>query len=103
MTKLSAEELRNKWSLLPPELQQQVLDFVEFLLEKHQLFRRSPSGHSSGHSDYDDNESLEGSNEGSVAVARVRKSRVLGLSRGDVWMSDDFNEPLPDDFWLGKL
>lgn len=25
----------------------------------------------------------------------------LGLFRDQVWMSDDFDAPLPDDFWLG--
>ena len=25
----------------------------------------------------------------------------LGLFRDAVWMSDDFDDPLPDDFWLG--
>ena len=28
--------------------------------------------------------------------------RVLGLQEGEVWMSDDFNAPLPDSFWPGK-
>ncbi len=27
--------------------------------------------------------------------------RVLGLDIGSVWMSDDFDDPLPDEFWLG--
>jgi antitoxin (DNA-binding transcriptional repressor) of toxin-antitoxin stability system len=27
--------------------------------------------------------------------------RVLGLHPG-IWMSDDFDEPLPDEFWLGE-
>lgn len=27
------------------------------------------------------------------------KKRVFGLHQGKIWMSDDFNEPLPDDFW----
>lgn len=27
--------------------------------------------------------------------------RVLGLHAGEVWMSDDFDAPLPDSFWLG--
>jgi antitoxin (DNA-binding transcriptional repressor) of toxin-antitoxin stability system len=26
--------------------------------------------------------------------------RNLELFPGGVWMSDDFNDPLPDDFWL---
>jgi len=28
--------------------------------------------------------------------------RVAGLNRGEYWMSDDFNAPLPDAFWLGE-
>jgi hypothetical protein len=30
------------------------------------------------------------------------KRRLAGLYEGSVWMSDDFDEPLPDEFWLGK-
>jgi hypothetical protein len=26
--------------------------------------------------------------------------RVLGLHEGRIWMSDDFDDPLPDAFWL---
>ena len=29
-------------------------------------------------------------------------SRIPGLSRGKIWMSEDFNEPLPEDFWTGQ-
>jgi hypothetical protein len=28
--------------------------------------------------------------------------RILGLNRGAMKMSDDFDKPLPDEFWLGK-
>lgn len=28
--------------------------------------------------------------------------RVLGLHKGQGWISEDFNEPLPDAFWLGE-
>ena len=27
--------------------------------------------------------------------------RVAGLHEGQIWISDDFNESLPDEFWLG--
>lgn len=43
-----------------------------------------------------------------VAVARLSpvkaapKPRVPGLNRGQIWMSDDFDDPLPDSFWLGE-
>ncbi|HCN76378.1 MAG TPA: hypothetical protein DIT13_04180 [Verrucomicrobiales bacterium] len=32
----------------------------------------------------------------------ANQPRIPGLHRGLVWMSDDFNDPLPDEFWLGK-
>jgi len=28
--------------------------------------------------------------------------RVAGLNRGEIEMSDDFDEPLPESFWLGE-
>ncbi|CCH91153.1 Similar to tr/Q8Z0E9/Q8Z0E9 [Microcystis aeruginosa PCC 9432] len=27
------------------------------------------------------------------------KKRVFGLHQGKIWMSDNFNQPLPDNFW----
>ena len=38
-----------------------------------------------------------------VQLAPIRKRpqrRVAGLHRGAMRMRDDFNEPLPDSFWL---
>ncbi len=29
-----------------------------------------------------------------------RCQRVAGLHEWQIWMSDDFNEPLPDEFWI---
>ena len=29
-------------------------------------------------------------------------SRVAGLHQSAIQMSDDFDDPLPDEFWLGK-
>ena len=38
-----------------------------------------------------------------VAIEKnERKERVLGLREGQVWTSDDFDEELPDSFWLGE-
>lgn len=34
--------------------------------------------------------------------SNVSTQRVPDLHRGQVWMSDDFDEPLPDEFWLGE-
>jgi prevent-host-death family protein len=45
--------------------------------------------------------------EGGQAVARLvsigkRKRRIAGLQRGKIWTSDDFDAPLPDEFWTGE-
>ena len=47
--------------------------------------------------------------QGNTPIARLvpiaaspTTSRVAGLHPGAIWMSDDFDEPLPDEFWLGK-
>lgn len=32
----------------------------------------------------------------------VVKKRVFGLGSGKIWMADDFNDPLPDEFWLSE-
>ena len=29
--------------------------------------------------------------------------RIAGLREGQGWMSDDFNAPLPDEFWGGRV
>ena len=39
--------------------------------------------------------------EGKPETSIVSK-RIEGLDAGTTWISDDFNEPLPDSFWLGK-
>lgn len=36
-----------------------------------------------------------------VTLPRTRKPRVLGLHEGLVEMGENFNDPLPDSFWLG--
>lgn len=37
-----------------------------------------------------------------VPVAAPKKKRVAGLNRGTIWTSEDFDQPLPDEFWLGQ-
>ena len=32
--------------------------------------------------------------------SRMRGRRVFGQHRGQAWISDDFDAPLPDDFWI---
>jgi len=29
--------------------------------------------------------------------------RIAGLHEGQGWMSDDFDAPLPDEFWAGRV
>lgn len=29
-------------------------------------------------------------------------ARIVGLHQGQIWTSEDFDEPLPEDFWLGS-
>ncbi len=50
--------------------------------------------------------------EGSTPVARLtaiapasvqRQPRVAGLHQGAAWVSEDFDQPLPDEFWMGNL
>jgi antitoxin (DNA-binding transcriptional repressor) of toxin-antitoxin stability system len=36
-----------------------------------------------------------------ISVPKKGK-RVAGLNRGKIRMSDDFDAPLPDEFWLGE-
>lgn len=68
----TTSELLNNLQTLPPEQKQQVLDFVDFLAQKY------------------------------AQPQQTRNKRVLGLNREKYWMSDDFNDPLPDEFWLGE-
>ena len=38
-----------------------------------------------------------------VGISSHQKGkRVAGLNRGKIRMSDDFDAPLPDGFWLGE-
>ncbi|MDM8517191.1 hypothetical protein QUF76_13400 [Desulfobacterales bacterium HSG16] len=37
-----------------------------------------------------------------TAISGFGKKRVPGLNRGEIRVSEDFDEPLPDEFWLGK-
>ena len=36
-----------------------------------------------------------------VSTANTAHQRIPNLEQGKIVMSDDFNEPLPDAFWLG--
>lgn len=40
--------------------------------------------------------------EHSTQPPGILKKRVAGLGEGTIWISDDFDDPLPDEFWLGE-
>lgn len=37
-----------------------------------------------------------------VGTVPVASTRVPGLHAGTTWVSEDFDDPLPDEFWLGE-
>lgn len=37
------------------------------------------------------------------AIATSFQTRVSNLAKGQIWISDDFNAPLPEEFWLGSI
>lgn len=41
------------------------------------------------------NDSISVSNSSSLP-------RIPNRHQGEIWISDDFNDPLPDEFWLGE-
>ena len=38
-----------------------------------------------------------------VPVEPVTTKRIMGMHEGQTWMSDDFDAPLPEEFWGGKI
>ena len=58
---------------LPLEKQQEILDFAEFISNKYHQEQKE--------------------------TTKPKKKRIAGLYKGKGWISDDFNEPLSDDFW----
>jgi hypothetical protein len=71
----TTSELIAKLQTLAPEQQQQVLDFVEFLMQKYAQPEKTQE---------------------------TPQQSIPDLNRGEIWMSDDFNDPLPDEFWMGE-
>ncbi|MGI8885185.1 MAG: DUF2281 domain-containing protein [Pyrinomonadaceae bacterium] len=79
MSVVVKEDLQKKLSELvnglPVETILEVIDFAEFLRVK------------------------TGKKENQVIE---QKERVAGLNQGEIWMSDDFNDYLGDEFWFGE-
>ena len=38
----------------------------------------------------------------SQTKAHKAQPRIFGEYKGQIWVSDDFDAPLPDEFWLGS-
>ena len=68
------ETLFTIFAELPAESQAEVIDFAEFLHQK--------------------NRKLE--------TEELPKERVFGMYEGQGWISEDFNDELPDEFWFGE-
>ena len=64
------EKIITKLQTIPLDKQQQILDYIDSILKKSS-------------STLDKSKSSP-------------KKRVLGLHQGKIWISDDFNEPLPE-------
>ena len=56
---------------LPQKAQAEIVDFVEYKFNKEQ-------------------KNVKKQND---------KPRIAGLNRGEIWYSEDFADPLPDEFW----
>jgi antitoxin (DNA-binding transcriptional repressor) of toxin-antitoxin stability system len=38
-----------------------------------------------------------------ILSIELQSPRVLGLHQNKGWIAEDFNTPLPDNFWVGEL
>ena len=38
-----------------------------------------------------------------VPISESKQLRIPGLNRGEIWTSEDFDEPLPESFWAGTV
>ena len=71
------ENVVNFLSEMSSDQRQQVFDFVEFLAQKQKNSVCKQE----------------------IAIENSETERVLGLHVGQGWVSDDFDRPLPDEFW----
>lgn len=71
--------IQSKIGILPEQKQAEVLNFLNFLIASQTEIDRQEE-----------------------STAQPKRQRVLGLNKGEIFMSDDFNAPLSDEFWLGE-
>jgi prevent-host-death family protein len=38
-----------------------------------------------------------------VPISESKRLRIPGLNRGQIWASEDFDEPLPESFWTATV
>jgi antitoxin (DNA-binding transcriptional repressor) of toxin-antitoxin stability system len=38
-----------------------------------------------------------------VPISESNQRRIPGLNRGEIWTSEDFDEPLPESFWTEAI
>lgn len=74
-----SEDVLQKVKKLPPEKQQEVEDFVDYLLNKYV------------------SEQGKGNNGEVKEDLAERRKRNMGWAKGKIWMADDFNDT-PEDF-----
>lgn len=75
---MTAPYIFQNYEALPPELQREAADFIEFLLLKWQRQTDQAPTHPA------------------ADIAALRRAG-FGALKGQIWMSEDFDEPL-DDF-----
>jgi Protein of unknown function (DUF2281) len=71
--------IQSKIDILSEQKQAEVLNFLNFLIASQTK--------------------IDQEEESNV---QPKRQRVLDLNKGEIWMSDDFNAPLSDEFWLGE-
>lgn len=98
---MSTTALYSKFEALPDNLQQQVLDYIEFLLSRESKSRKSKksakqvSGEATPASDSDPDKQLEHFKQPTSTPKKPLKAG-FGGAKGMFVMADDFDEPLED-------
>lgn len=71
--------IQSRIDILPEQKQAEVLNFLNFLIASQ----------------------TEADPQQETNI-QPKRQRVLGINKGQISMSDDFNAPLTDEFWLGE-
>jgi hypothetical protein len=64
--------IQSKIGILPEQKQAEVLNFLNFLIASQSEVYSQPE-----------------------STTQPKRQRVLGLNKGEIWMSENFNDPLP--------